>query len=196
MAGIVHKESLPGQGHIKRRRVDVPTPAVLAEKRTGVDVETSVPLQETNNDGNDKKESLTQESANQQTHSKAPASSTPSSGSSSSDEDEDDSDNEIERENARLAKLREQRSRRQEQPSSGGEHTTTSHSAITKGASSANAVGGANSYDHDVLFRNAAWRSSSKPSSAQEKQKEKWNAVLNRTQDSPAHRHFMKKFFK
>ncbi|KPA76604.1 hypothetical protein ABB37_07469 [Leptomonas pyrrhocoris] len=207
MSGIVHKESLPGQGNIKRRRVDGPSPAAVSMTKANEEANKAASHSEDGGEGeSDLRASPAQKehlktSTDQSTAAAAMTSKSAqasSSSSSSSDSDDDDSDDEIERENARLAKLREQRHRHQEKSSSGA--TTSREAAKSANApperqASASGVG-ANSYDHDVLFRNAAWRVSSRPTTADGKQKEKWNSVLNRTQDSVAHRHFMKKFFK
>ncbi|KAK7196921.1 hypothetical protein NESM_000634200 [Novymonas esmeraldas] len=179
MPGIIHKESLPAQGLIKRRRVDTqPT----AAPPTAPSAPASTPAVRATN---------------------TPAASSSASGSSSSDDDRDDDDGEVERENARLAKRREQRRRRhqanQQQHAGGG----GSACASSRAAAPATVHGGGgegalrtNSYDHDVLFRNAAWRSASQASTPAEKRKQTWDSVLNRTQDSAAFKHFMKNFFR
>ncbi|KPI83369.1 hypothetical protein ABL78_7599 [Leptomonas seymouri] len=199
MSGIVHKESLPGQSHIKRRRVDVPPSAEGCSKTSDEEVNKASAHNETGGTGKDDLQASPHQSGHAKTlTSTSAAAAKPAHTRSSSDSDDDDSDDEIERENARLAKLREQRKRRQEQSSSGATSSKEGAKSVDAScAEQASASGiGANSYDHDVVFRNASWRNSSKRATAEGRQKDRWNAALNRTSDSAAHRHFMKKFFK
>ncbi|CAJ1033453.1 hypothetical protein NXY56_006161 [Leishmania guyanensis] len=214
MSGIIHKESLPGQSLIKRRRVDTQATTEPHKKgENGDDSERLVDdVSKSATGENDVINSTEVQSGSFSSAAKSSAKAVQarsSSSSSSSSDDEDDDNDQIERENARLAKLREQRSlRQQEQPK------TTGAAAVPSDQSSANMSGGVdamsspsaskaqegavhtNSYDHDVLFRNAAWRNPSKATTAEEKRKQKWDSVLNRTQDSVAFGHFMKNFFK
>lgn len=204
MTGIKHKESLPAQGHVKRRRVDAPPPPTAEDNTPNLDSDTK----ETAEVDRDAIATAAVAEANTRSVSdaaapKAAAANATSGNSSSDDESDSDSEDEIARENARLAQLREQRSRRQEQsaPARGGTGGSSSASGSAAGGASAaspstSGTTGTNSYDHDVLFRNPAWRTSAKSATAEEKRKEKWNAVANRTQESAAHRHFMKNFFK
>ncbi|TPP53737.1 hypothetical protein CGC20_10770 [Leishmania donovani] len=175
MSGIIHKESLPGQSVIKRRRID--TQATTEPRKEGE-----------RGDGNEKHVGDVLKGVAGE---KDAISST------------------IERENARLAKLREQRSRRQQEQQSTGVASSASSAQpsanmpggvdATSSPSASKAQEGAvhtNSYDHDVLFRNRAWCHPSKATTAAEKRQKKWDSVLNRTQDSVAFGHFMKNFFK
>lgn len=186
MSGIIHKESLPGQGLIKRRRLDA-QPA-SEDQLEAKEEEPKVATTESAGHSGDA------------TH-LPPASGTRTaqseSGSSSSSDDDDD--DEIERENARLAKLREQRNRRQQTQAASGSSSNGNGNAAATAATAGGSSGEAertNSYDHDVLFRNAAWRNPTKAATPAEKRKQKWDSVLNRTQDSAAYSHFMKNFFK
>lgn len=212
MSGIIHKESLPGQGVIKRRRVDTQaTTEPCKEGEQGDDNAKHVgDVLKSLAGEHDTIRSTVDPSGplSSATKSSAKAAQARSSSSSSSDDDEDD-DDQIERENARLAKLREQRSRRQQ-----GQQNTGGASSASSAQPSANMLGGVdttsspsaskaqeaavhtNSYDHDVLFRNPAWCAPSKTTTAAEKRQRKWDSVLNRTQDSVAFGHFMKNFFK
>ncbi|CAJ1992118.1 hypothetical protein conserved [Leishmania donovani] len=211
MSGIIHKESLPGQSVIKRRRID--TQATTEPRKEGE-----------RGDGNEKhvgdvlkgvageKDAISSTvalSGLRSSAAKSPAKAALARSSSSSSSDDEDDDDQIERENARLAKLREQRSRRQQEQQSTGVASSASSAQpsanmpggvdATSSPSASKAQEGAvhtNSYDHDVLFRNRAWCHPSKATTAAEKRQKKWDSVLNRTQDSVAFGHFMKNFFK
>ncbi|KAG5493554.1 hypothetical protein JIQ42_01926 [Leishmania sp. Namibia] len=214
MSGIIHKESLPAQSLIKRRRVDTQaTTELCKEGKCGDDNEKRVDNVETSGAGENGAIRCTEAQSGSfgsafNSLAKTENASI-SSSSSSSDSSSDDDDDQIERENARLAKLREQRSRRQQE-----QHKTSKYAASSSTQSSANVPGSVdgtsppsalqaqegalqvNSYDHDVLFRRAVWRHPSKAATDEEKRKQKWDSVLNRTQDSAAFRHFMKNYFK
>ncbi|CAG9580707.1 conserved hypothetical protein [Leishmania major strain Friedlin] len=213
MSGIIHKESLPGQSVIKRRRIDTQAttePRKESEHGDGNEKHVGDVLKGVAGENDAISSTVAQSgpcsSAAKSSVKAALARSSSSSGSSSDDEDDGD---QIERENARLAKLREQRSRRQQEQRSAGVASSASSAQLsantpggvdtTSSPSASKAQEGAvhtNSYDHDVLFRNRAWCHPSKSATAAEKQQKKWDSVLNRTQDSVAFGHFMKNFFK
>ncbi|KAG5469752.1 hypothetical protein CUR178_01891 [Leishmania enriettii] len=213
MSGIIHKESLPAQSLIKRRRVDTQaTTEPYREGKCGDDNEKRVDNVETSGAGENGAIRCTEAqsgSFGSASNSFAKTENASISSSSSSSDSSSDDDDQIERENTRLAKLREQRSRHQQE-----QHKTGKCAASSSTQSSANVPGSVdgtsppsvlqaqegalqvNSYDHDVLFRRAVWRHPSKAVTDEEKRKQKWDSVLNRTQDSAAFRHFMQNYFK
>ncbi|GET93858.1 hypothetical protein, conserved [Leishmania tarentolae] len=204
MSGIIHKETLPGQSAIKRRRLHTQaTTNPCEEGENGDDNEKHVAdvLKCVAGENDAISSSVAQCSP---LHSADKSSAKAAHVRSSSSDD----DEQIERENARLAKLREQRSRRQREQQSTGDASPASSAqpsanmpdgVSTASCAASKAQEGAvhtNSYDHDVLFRNPAWCNPSKAATPAEKRKQKWDSVLNRTQDSAAFGHFMKNFFK
>ncbi|KAG5495091.1 hypothetical protein JKF63_02152 [Porcisia hertigi] len=216
MPGIIHKESLPGQSFIKRRRVDTQTVSD-AQKEGGHGNNNDKRLDEAANDLARKDNPLSGPEAPSGSLGSTAKSSAiaehargiSSSSDSSSSDVEDGGNDEIERENERLAKLREQRGRRQQERGNVG--TAAAHTPVQPSAKvpcsedmassppaskSKVAVVHTNGYDHDVLFREAAWRNRSRAATVEERRKQKWDSVLNRTQDSEAFGHFMKNYFK
>ncbi|KAG5469407.1 hypothetical protein LSCM1_02624 [Leishmania martiniquensis] len=177
MSGIIHKESLPAQSLIKRRRVDTQaTTGSCSEDRRGDDDEKRVDNVAKGEAGENGATCLAGAPS-------GPCSSFAQTENASSSSDDDD--DQIELESAGLAELRAPRSRRQqEQPRAGGSASSSS------AQSSANVPAGpdttpppsalkahlpaphTNSYDHDVLFRNVLWRSPSKAGTAEEKRKQ------------------------
>ncbi|KAG5469051.1 hypothetical protein LSCM4_02447 [Leishmania orientalis] len=209
MSGIIHKESLPAQSLIKRRRVDnQATTEPCREGKCEDDNEKRVDNVERSGAGENGTIRCTEAQSGSFGSASNSLAKTENASISSSDSSSDD-DDQIERENARLAKLREQRSRRQQE-----QHKTGKYAVSSSTQSSANVPGSVdgtsppsvlqaqegalqvNSYDHDVLFRRAVWRHPPKAATDEEKRKQKWDSVLNRTQDSAAFRHFMKNYFK
>lgn len=174
MSGTKHKESLPAQGFIKRRRVDTTDTSKIAELEAEKEEKESPeadPNTQPDTTGSDHLEPR-----------KPPSTSS----SSSSDDDGDDDIIEMERERARLAALRSQRQKTAGAPSSGdmGDGRPNDNSSKL------------NSYDHDVVFRNSAWRRKTGPADEAAKKKAQWNAVTNSTEDSTVFNRFMKSFFK
>lgn len=196
---VQHKESLPGQGHIKRRRgpgvdprpvdgdegkqeaqqLDRSGSGEADEKEIGRDKDITRDATEAEGDQRGKRERKEEDGDKPSLSS----SSSSSDSSSSSGEDEDDADA-IARETARLAQLR---------------------GRATSGTASPSAAKASGSYNHDVLFRRSDWRKTNasaasaavvSSSGAQVSEKKKWRLVVNNKEESANYQHFMKKHFK
>lgn len=192
---VLHKESLPGQGHIKRRRGPIARPETgesaesdekAKEKETvlGSDAESEDSRHETKTSRASIKKARREEGD-------APPSSSSSGGSSSSssssEEDDDDADA-IAQEKARLAELHER---------------TTASASRSAGLSSSSAAAAAakasGSYNYDVPFRRQDWRKSSanvSSSGKAEEKERKWRMVVNNKEESSNYQLFLKKHFK
>nr|CCC94236.1 conserved hypothetical protein [Trypanosoma congolense IL3000] len=190
---IRHKESLPAQVGIKRRRVAAPevAPNAVGDSVAGKDKDGSIERAECEKEiGNSKVTS-------------APEDKTPSLSECSEDEsfsDEDDEE-ELKRERRRVEELKQKKKLLAE--GNNGQRTTAKFSSAD-GPSNVSAnnkrdhLGGISSYNCDVLFRCSQWRTSktSTGDNGDKKKKAKWEAVTNDTQSSAAYKHFMKHYFK
>ncbi|CCW66227.1 unnamed protein product [Phytomonas sp. Hart1] len=181
-ARITHKESLPGQNYIKRRRTE-PGP-IFAVKKDEPQEEKGQISDSPNTDPTptstiDPVGTFVKEKAAEDHIKRTNSASLSTSEAESSSSDDDDEI--IERERERLAQLHKKNvapgdSNRETGPgsiASGGTHTKLGD------------------YNYDVLFRRSDWRHKTS-----EKSTDKWKSVINNKQGSEPFQQFMKKHFK
>ncbi|KAG8344922.1 hypothetical protein ERJ75_001439900 [Trypanosoma vivax] len=216
---IVHKESLPAQIGIKRRRTAAPV--VFESSGTQIDLKTteSSNLEVKGNDDQAKEEEQYKDH-NDASHiaMRSPGEATERhSGDTDEGEGDDESDmEELEMERQRIEELRLKKKLERNEKDvrvtrDGATHSSangflpsgiTTAGAINELPSSAHvgvgsncSIGGISAYNHDVLFRRRE-RDNANGAITKCSKKAKWEAVTNDTQKSASYRHFMKSYFK
>ncbi|CCW63136.1 unnamed protein product [Phytomonas sp. EM1] len=181
-AKITHKESLPGQNYIKRRRTE---PALILATEKDQPKQHNGPL--SNSGSADPPPSSAVDPVgtskmvrSEEDRTKCQTSASPSTSEAESSSSDDD-DEVIERERERLAQLHRKNAAPGDGSGETGPDSAASGGTHTK-------IG---SYNYDVLFRRPEWQN--KPS---EKPADKWKSVINNKQESESFRQFMKKHFK
>ncbi|PWV20078.1 hypothetical protein C3747_7g512 [Trypanosoma cruzi] len=203
---VVHKESLPAQVGIKRRRAPAVAPAspiaVGREEDVGKKTFPATDDADGNTTDNNRREPVeTDDGEAGRAH--------PVDSVSEGEEEESSEDEEmveLERERRRIEQLHQEKQRTKDEKTCGGSAAAAPPVQATRAGSSNNnnngkstTVGGVSSYNHDVLFRRREWREQNivtAADGAKDSKKARWEAVHNSAQRSAAFRHFMKSHFK
>ncbi|KAF5218977.1 hypothetical protein ECC02_008059 [Trypanosoma cruzi] len=201
---VVHKESLPAQVGIKRRRTPAVAPAsptaVGREKDVGKKTFPATDDADGNTTDNNRREP---EETNDGEADRAHPVDSVSEGEEESSEDEEMM--ELERERRRIEQLHQEKQRTKDEKTCGGSAAAAPPVQATRAGNNNNnngnstTVGGVSSYNHDVLFRRREWREQNivtAADGAKDSKKARWEAVHNSAQRSAAFRHFMKNHFK
>ncbi|RNF03209.1 hypothetical protein TraAM80_05889 [Trypanosoma rangeli] len=205
---VVHKESLPAQVGIKRRRANTAAPIASSPN--------SLVAEGENNDANSPPSSTEHADVNTMGSSRCetveahdgeagkadPVDAVPEDEDEESSEDEDVV--ELERERRRIEQLQQEKQRAKDEKIGGTSAAASSTRATglgnrTNTTNNTTSNGGVSSYNHDVLFRRREWREQNVVTTAdgvKKDKKTKWEAVQNNAQHSAAFRHFMKSHFK
>ncbi|KEG08872.1 hypothetical protein DQ04_06271010 [Trypanosoma grayi] len=199
---VVHKESLPAQVGIKRRRTTVegqpatpsspPPPSSSVAADVDEDADRRPPSEIGGTD--DVHRTDAEKAVDEGNRARARASS-----SEESESDDEDDVAELERERRRIEQMRSEKQRTREERVGTAAARTTDIGGGNSG-SNCGGGGGVSSYNHDVLFRRREWRErgvvAATGKEKREPKKAKWEAVQNNAQNTAAFQHFMKKHFK
>ncbi|RNF01309.1 uncharacterized protein Tco025E_08604 [Trypanosoma conorhini] len=209
---VVHKESLPAQVGIKRRRAPAAAPTASSPTSSAVEGENGdvkpppPPATEGVCDNTvDSSRRETVETNTGEADRAHPVGAVPEDEEEVEESSDDEDMAELERERRRIEQLRQEKQRAKDEKiggtaasaSAAPPHATGpgNHAPKTSGSSS----GGVSSYNHDVLFRRREWREQNLVTTtdgAKRNKKAKWEAVQNNAQHSAAFRHFMKSHFR
>ncbi|EKF27658.1 hypothetical protein MOQ_008610 [Trypanosoma cruzi marinkellei] len=204
---VVHKESLPAQVGIKRRRAPAVAPASPTDVGREKDVgkTTFSPTDDADGNATDNNSREPVETNDGEVDRAHPVDSVSEGEEEESSEDEEMV--ELERERRRIEQLHQEKQRVKDEKTGGSSATAVPPVQATRVGNNNNnnnkgnstSVGGVSSYNHDVLFRRREWREQNIVTAAdgpKNSKKAMWEAVQNSAQRSAAFRNFMKDHFK